>query len=51
MDDKRKALENIGGIRTCLELIEEKDNYEGSLVADALDLLYELECEVKRLVE
>ena len=51
MEDKRKALENIGGIRTCLGLIEEKDNYEGSLIEDALDLLYELECEVRRLIE
>lgn len=51
MNDKKKALENISGIRDCLNLIEEKDNYEGSLVGDALDLLYELECEVKRLTE
>lgn len=51
MNDKKNALENICGIRDCLNLIQESESFEDVLVNSALDLLYELECEVKRLTE
>lgn len=51
MNDKKKALENISGVRDCLELILEFGAFDEILITSALDLLYEAECEVKRLME
>lgn len=51
MNNKKKALENIGTARVCLKVLS-LDKVSDQIVIDGvLDLLYEIECQVKRLTE